>query len=232
MPQVCYILTTLSIALLFIQSCSIREKETEVVGYDSLAVKAVLETMRNRRTVREFRPNSIPNERIDAIIDAARFAPTAGNIQPWKFVVIDTRGRLDSLTVILKESWSKKIESHTELTPADRETYISQGRAYLDKVMKAPVYILVFADTAASPKYALFDACLAMENLMLAARALGYGTGFFTTYFPEEVMKEFVKAPDELKFLCATPVGIPKEWPDTPPKKNLNDILTRDKFTK
>jgi nitroreductase len=96
--------------------------------------------------------------------------------------------------------------------------------------MAATVYIMVFVDTTAYPKYAIWDGCLALENLMLAARSLGYGTGFFTTYFPEEVVKPFLKAPDNLQFICATPVGIPEEWPEMPEKKSLDEMVFYDTF--
>jgi nitroreductase len=96
--------------------------------------------------------------------------------------------------------------------------------------MMAPVCMLTFVDTSVHSNCALFDGCLAIENLMLAARAMGYGTGFFTTYFPERVVKSFVRAPDNLQFICATPIGIPKEWPETPLKKNLSSFIIYESF--
>ena len=65
---------------------------------------------------------------------------------------------------------------------------------------------------------------------MLAARSLGYGTGFFTSYFPEDAVKSFVKAPDNLQLVCATPVGVPEEWPETPEKKSLDDLVFYESF--
>ncbi len=96
--------------------------------------------------------------------------------------------------------------------------------------MSAPVYILIFVDTTAYPEYALYDSCLAVENLMIMARAAGYGTGFFTTYFPENVIKKFVNAPQNLKFICATPIGIPERWPETPSKKGLREFIIWGRF--
>jgi nitroreductase len=199
---------------------------------DSIKIEAVFETIRNRRTVREFNASPVPQEHIIKILDAARYAPTAGNVQPWKFVVIQNRERLDSLCQILQVSWKKKLESMTGLNPEQRDFYTDGGQEAIRNVMTAPVYIIVFVDTTVYPKYALYDGCLAVENLMIAARALGYGTGFFTTYFPENVIKDYVNAPANLLFVCATPVGVPKAWPETPPKKELHEFIVNECFEK
>jgi nitroreductase/ketosteroid isomerase-like protein len=186
--------------------------------------------MKERRTVRKFKPDRIPNEHIRKILDAARFAPTAGNIQPWKFLVIKDRARLDSLEQILKASWEKRMAAEKHLDDKTRILNIKTGAEAIADIMTAPVYILVFVNPTVYPHYATWDGCLAAENLMLAARALGYGTGFFTSYFPEEMVKSFVKAPDKLRFVCATPIGLPEEWPETPEKKSLDEIVVYESF--
>lgn len=190
----------------------------------------LLKTIRERRTVRKYKPHPVPDEHLKKILDAARYAPTAGNAQPWKFVVIQDRSRLDSLSQVLLKSWEHRIAAHEGLDNEKKKSYIESGREAIKDAMTAPVYIMVFVDTTAYPKYALYDGCLAVENLMLAAKALGYGTGFFTTYFPEEAVKPFVKAPDNLQLVCTTPIGIPEEWPEMPEKKNLDEFIIYESF--
>jgi len=65
---------------------------------------------------------------------------------------------------------------------------------------------------------------------MIAARALGYGTGFFTTFFPEKQMKVFFNIPDHFKLICFTPIGIPEEWPECPHKKELEELIIFESF--
>jgi len=144
--------------------------------------------------------------------------------------VIQNRTRLDSLCQILQVAWKEKLEAVTELDLERRDSYIKGGQETIRTIMVAPVYIIVFVDTTVYPQYALHDGCLAVENLMLAARALGYGTGFFTTYFPEDVVKDFVKASENFLFVCATPIGVPKEWPKAPPKKRLDEFTIYERF--
>ncbi len=103
----------------------------------------------------------------------------------------------------------------------------------LKNVLSAPVYVAVLVDsTAKYSDYIVYDGTLAAGYLMLAARALGYGTGFFTTFFPEEKMKQFFKIPDFYRLICFTPIGVPYEWPDTPPKRNLSDLVSFESLSK
>ena len=203
--------------------------EDPEVKYD-MDQEYLLRTIGERRTVRKFKPSSIPDEHLTRILDAARFAPTAGNVQPWRFVVISDRGRLNSLRDMLQSSWERKITASDKLDEEKKKSYAEGGKEAIAEVMTAPVYIMVFVDTTVYPEYAIWDGCLAVQNLMLAAKSLGYGTGFFTTYFPEEVIGPFVKAPDNLQFICATPVGLPEEWPEMPEKKSLDEMVFYDTF--
>jgi nitroreductase/ketosteroid isomerase-like protein len=192
----------------------------------------LFKTVKERRTVRKYKSTPVPDEHIKRILDAARLAPTAGNVQPWTFVVIRRREQLDGLRKRLHESWEEKVLASEVLDEEKKKTYVEGGKEAIRDAMTAPVYVLIFVDTTVYPQYAVWDGCLAVENLMLAARSLGYGTGFFTTYFPEDVVKEFVNAPETLKFICAIPIGIPQEWPDAPEKKSLDQIVIYESFGK
>jgi nitroreductase/ketosteroid isomerase-like protein len=191
----------------------------------------LFETIKNRRTVRRFKPAPVPKEHILKILDAARFAPTAGNQQPWKFLVIQDRKKLDDLR---KHAFSWYLKRYPQRIKSNQEekTKIEQAlKERLDNVLSAPVYIAVLVDDKTRyADYALQDGVLAAGQLMIAARSLGYGTGFFTTFFAEKEMKEFFKIPDRYKLICFTPIGIPHEWPETPEKKKLEDLVVFDSF--
>lgn len=196
-------------------------------------VELLFDIIRSRRTVREFKDTPIPEDHILKILDMARYAPTAGNQQTWKFVVVRQPENLKALKQNLKEWWKEMVESRG-FKENEKQNYIKGGHAQVDRIMTAPVYIFVFAETTVHGHYALHDGCLAVENLMLSARAMGYGTGFFTTLFPPEKVKEFLKAPEpeKLQFICATPLGVPKQWPKMPPKKELKEFIVYEKFEK
>jgi nitroreductase/ketosteroid isomerase-like protein len=191
----------------------------------------LFETMKKRRTVRKFKPDPVPQEHILKILDAARFAATAGNQQPWKFLVIQDRGKLDALEEAAL-SWAlEEGLKEKELTENEKGEIRRKLRATLENVLSAPVYVALLVDSQSKyPDYNIYDGTLAMGNLMIAARALGYGTGFFTTFFPEARMKEFFHIPERYGLICFTPIGIPEEWPPVPAKKSLDDLVIFDSF--
>ena len=106
----------------------------------------VMEALKTRRSVRVYKDKPIAKEALEEIVDAARFAPTARNVQPWEFIVIT------------KPDTLKKI---AEL--AENGRFIAQAAAC----------IAVFSSDT---KYYLEDGCAATENILLAAAALGIGS--------------------------------------------------------
>ncbi len=184
-----------------------------------------------RRTVRKFEPTPVPRDHLWKILDAARKAPTAGNQQPWIFLVVQDRKKIDLLE---KETLNWVVDSYREnREPSHQELGSFQGKMgeVLRGVFSAPLYVAVFVDSSEKyPEYVLYDGTLAAGYLMIAARSLGYGTGFYTTYFPEEKIKEFFNVPNEYQLICVTPIGIPEAWPDSPKKKALEEMVVFDEF--
>jgi len=190
----------------------------------------IWDVIQKRRSVRKFKPDSIPESAVQKIINAARMAPTSGNQQPWKFLIIRDRNKINEM----KEKCIER--SLLRYNPANqkqitKEEYEKLIRTSLDNYFSAPVYIVVLTDNESMyPDYNHWDGPLAAGYLMLAARALGYGTVFITDVIPENVSKEVFQIPDRYTRVCITPVGIPVEWPAPPPKKKLEDFIVYEKF--
>jgi nitroreductase/ketosteroid isomerase-like protein len=190
-----------------------------------------LQTFLERRTVRRFREEPVPPEHLEAILNAARHAPTAGNQQPWKFLVVDDRRRLDELKEVALDGYLARYRRSARAAGTDTSEVRRRVRQALEGALSAPVYVAVLADRECPyPDYAVQDATLAAGNLMNAARVLGYGTGFFTTYFPDEVMRPLFGIPERYTVVCFTPIGVPEEWPEAPPKKPLADLVVYGRF--
>jgi len=187
--------------------------------------------IKSRRTVRKFKSTPIPEEHIMKILDAARFAPTAGNQQPWKFLVIQNREKLDQLK---EKALLWYLESYRSRKKADKQEIdsVREGvKKILENALSAPVYVAVLVDSKARySDYIVHDGTLAAGYLMIAARALGYGTGFFTTFFPEEKMKKYFNIPNQYSLICFTPIGVPENWPETPSKKDLEEVIIFESF--
>jgi nitroreductase len=175
--------------------------------------------------VRHFRPDSIPERDILKILDAARMAPTSGNQQPWKFLVTRDRRLIDRM----KEACIQK--SLGRLEGEKRRQNEEKIRDRLGGYSSAPVFITVLTDNRSMyPDYNHWDGPLAAGYLMLAARALGYGTVFITDAIPEGVTKEVLRIPDTYTRVCVTPVGVPSEWPAMPAKKKLDEFIVHEQF--
>jgi nitroreductase len=177
------------------------------------AQSSIFETFKTRRSVRKFKPTPIPDEHIHQILEAAHYAPCPRNRQAWKFVLIKNREILDQ---IMEECIKLGGE---------------QSRQYYTDYLSAPVYVVVLAETQTrNPVNDVTAGALAAENLMLAARALGYGSVFCVNSIPEEVTKKILNIPDNYKRVCITPIGIPDTWPEKPPKKDLKEGIVTEKF--
>jgi nitroreductase len=224
--------------LLSISVLSAQKKNEEKTKASDAAVKNtgsqmpdIWDVFHNRRSVRKFKSDAIPEADILKIIDAARMAPTSGNQQPWKFLVIRNKAIITSLM----EACLKLSLARYDANPSSNET-----RAQFEEKMRttlstgyfsAPVFIVVLTDNNSTyNEYNHWDGPLAAGYLMLAARALGYGTVFITDAIPENVTKEVLQIPDNYTRVCITPLGVPFEWPATPPKKELNGMISFDKL--
>ena len=191
----------------------------------------LFDIIKGRRTVRDFRAIPVPKEHILKILDMARSAPTSGNQQPWKFLVVQDRAKLDRLKIEAAGWFLTDYEKRRKPTPGELDGVRTRVAATMAKVLSAPVYVAVLTDSASPyPPDNRHDGPLAAALLMIAARALGYGTGYYTTYFPEERMREFLNIPDRYNLVCFTPIGVPVEWPAAPAKKPLEEFVVFEKF--
>jgi len=197
----------------------------------TLGQKFLFEIIKQRRTVRQFQSTPVPQEHILKILDAARYAPTAGNQQPWKFMVIQDREKLNQLKKEACLWYLDRYQSLKSPEPKELESIQQKIQESLENVLSATVYVAVLVNSREKyPEYIVIDGTLAAGTLMIAARALGYGTGFYTSFFPEDKMKKFFNIPDNFKLICFTPIGVPKKWPETPAKKKLEDLVIFESF--
>lgn len=191
----------------------------------------LFDIFKRRRSVRKFKSTPVPEEHIMRILDVARSAPTAGNQQPWKFLVIRDREKLDRLKEESVLATLEYIKKREDFDPTKlNETREEISRMYAD-YLSAPVYIAVLVDSDSKyPSYNIYDGSLAAGYLMIAARALGYGTVFITDTFPYEIVKKVFDIPDNYERICLTPVGVPEKWPESPEKKPLEEFVVFEKF--
>lgn len=180
----------------------------------------------NRRSVRQFTFTPIPREHILTMLDIARSAPTAGNQQPWKFLVIQNQEKIQKL----KEKQIAAVIKNLG-NPEKGDSARNRLNAIYSGYLSAPLFIVVLTDNESKyPAYNIMDGTLAAGYLIIAARSLGYGTVFTTDSFSKDVIREVFSIPENLSLICFIPVGIPEKWPVPPNKKPLSDLLVFEQF--
>lgn len=147
----------------------------------------LMEAIRTRRSIRKFQNRPVPDDMLKTIIEAAMLAPSAGNQQPWHFVVIKDRKKLDA---------------------------IPSFHPYSKMVLQVPVAILICGDPDQKPwpDFWVQDCSAAAQNLLLAARDLGLGTVWTGVYPDKSRMDGFRKSfaiPEHIFPFALIPVG----WP-------------------
>lgn len=168
------------------------------------------DVVRAQRACRAFAPEPVADSLVERLLEAATRAPSAENSQPWVFVVVrDGRSRAE-LAELARRAWEGGGRSHSQsrLSPAvlaDVERAVSGGLA------GAPVVIVVGGDTRlAHPRSLEASVFPAVQNLLLAATALGLGSALTTLplAFAAEV-SEALGLPEEVRPMAVVPVGRP-----------------------
>lgn len=166
----------------------------------------LFEAIKSRRSVRAFTREDVSEEEVEKLIDAARWAPSAGNIQPWEFIVV------------------RKPEIKRRLSIA------ALHQAFIEE---APVVIVVCANQLRSGRgygargvnlYCLQDTAAATQNMLLAACALGLATCWVGA-FREEEAKKVLNPPEGVRPVAIIPVGHPAGKPMARSRRPLSEIV-------
>lgn len=180
------------------------------------------DVVKNRRSIRRYKTQQVNKEDILKILDAANWAPSAMNWQPWEFIVVSGewlkrlgnsyKGVVEEFTSRLYEKDDSKIISNDE--------FVKFAAVYGG----APVVIVVLAKINDDPdeqKANLESACAAMENLVLAAADLGLGTCWMTGPLRDESsLRDILSIPDDKEIVAVTPLGYPEVTPKPVPRKD------------
>ena len=206
------------------------EKTSSAISYTP-EQEYLFKIFKSRRSVREFKATPIPEEHILKILEIASSAPTSGNQQPWKFLVIQDSVKINQLKDARVNSFLERMDKNGKTDPEK----LKSARERLEKMnagyLSAPLFVVVLTDTNSSyPSYNEKDGSLAAGYLMIAARALGYGTVFTTDSFPPDMVQEVFDIPGNFKQICFVPIGVPESWPQPPAKKPIEKFIAFEKF--
>ncbi len=187
---------------------------------------SLLELVKKRRSIRKFKPEPIPDEYVDNVIEAARWAPSGANSQPWEFIVVKKQELRDKIIELIKEYNTLGHKAETYREPEQRFRFSAAG------YVRAPVFIILGGDTRTKDAYPLtttlergssiFTSSLASAFLYmhLAATALGLGTQWVSSIsnpYVQSLTKDLLGVPKEIEFYDMVAVG----YPDLEPRPRL-----------
>lgn len=181
-----------------------------------------LEAITSWRSTRKFLDRPVEEEKLAAILEGVRRAPSWANMQCWKLIVVkdaETRAKLADLSNV--ESFFAPLGYKSN--PAWKG------------IAAAPVVIVLCADPARSghirdQEYYLTDAGIASQNLMLAAHCQGLGT-VFVGVFDEEKVRTLLDIPGNIRVVGLFPVGYPVEGGELRSRKDLSDLVCYEKWS-
>jgi len=196
----------------------------------------LLDLMRARRSIRRFAPDTVSREQIVRLIEAARWAPSNHNRQAWRFLVLEDTQQIAALAETISRSLAEKLK----LLPAVASAYLDGFVHGATFFAQAPVLIVALHKRPASVSAALLkgvdnpalvsgeplSVAMAVQNLVLAAHALGLGTCVLTgPLVAQEVVADALNLPAGHDITCLVALGHPAEMPLPPRRKSLEQIV-------
>ena len=185
----------------------------------------LMKAIKGRRSIRKYTSKPVDDKTLNIILEAARQAPSWANTQCWRFVVVrdsQLRNKLADTGFVVSEKIFNRGTEAMRVTPIAIVLCAETRKAgYSFREPKEPV-------TDKGDWY-MYDVALAMQNLTLAAHALGLGTVHIGAFDASKVA-EILGVPEGYAVVAMTPLGYPDEAPNPRPRKELAEIVCYDKF--
>lgn len=163
----------------------------------------LLDFLKSRRSIRKFKQVQPPRDVILKALDVARYAPSAKNSQPWRFIIVDDPDLKNKLANI--HVWAKPLHD-------------------------APLAIVVVCQIDESPSSYMLDCANATLYLLLALHALGLGAVWIQALRNIEEIKQILSIPSSAIPVAIIAVGIPDETPQPRPRRSLSEIVYVNKY--
>ncbi len=204
----------------------------------------VSEAIIRRRSIRKFKSDPIPDEKIKLLLESARLAPSGTNTQPWRFIVVrdnDTKTKLQKAShnqrhvkrapVIIVccadlkafKEFPIRVDELIEsgaLPERTRDVFIPYLKKGMDTVTKDALMVAAAANVA-----------IAVEHIVLQAVEIGLGT-CWVRWYEDNKVKEILDIPEHVEVMALLPVGVPDEDPSQRPRQELDKIVYSERYGK
>jgi coenzyme F420-0:L-glutamate ligase/coenzyme F420-1:gamma-L-glutamate ligase len=200
---------------------------------------SILGLFKNRRSVRDYSLRKVSNKVLFEILEAARWAPSAHNAQPWRFIVVRDPDVKQELAKAMASRWDKDM-SKNGVPLENRQSLI---RTSVKRFTNAPILIIVCLTMEGMDKYpderrqkieyimAVQSVAAAIENMLLAAHAKELGSCWFCApLFCQDVVRKVLRVPRYVEPQALVTLGYSTERLEPPPRKLLQKIVYQDRW--
>lgn len=164
-------------------------------------IDRVMEIIKSRRSIRRFTPKEVEKEKIEIILESARWAPSAGNTQPWEFVIVRDPKRLGNLKMFMPG-----VMGNMEL---------------------GPVLLCICLNLERQTMWSKYDLGCALQNILLTAHVLGLGACAIGG-FEETVTRDILNLPENVEPCLFVAIGYPVKAVPVPSRRNIDEMLLRE----
>jgi nitroreductase len=182
----------------------------------------LLKIMQHRRSVRVYKTGKVTNQQLNTILEAARWAPSGANTQPWEFVVTRDRKKMKLVREIYSKEWRDRKKEDPVHYKGLKKDYVGDVSVLVLACGEARTKQVYLTTRQPSDREKLFQASIAnsVQQMMLAAASMNLGTVWVSVR--EEVepeLRELFKVPNELRLLWVMPIGHASSWPKAKPRR-------------
>jgi len=206
---------------------------------EEIITKADLfEILRTTRSMRRLKPDQVPNELIRKILEAGVCAPSGGNMQRWRFLVVRDPQIKQTVGAYYKRAWDERVAPRYRAgepapgTSRERFLRLLDAAEYLAAhIHEAPVWIVPCLEGGAPTRTSGSSIYPAVQNMLLAARALGLGATLTTLYLSfEKEVEAALGLPDDVHSYALLPIGYPIGRFGPVRRISLADVVYEDRW--
>ena len=192
----------------------------------------VMDAIQKRRSVRKYKPDEIPEDVLDKLLNAMRLAPSGKNRQPWKFIVVRDKATKAKLAEACNgQKWIAEAPVVIVACGSEKEAavrYYRDGQAIIGvgwDIEEEMENGAIEYESCVS-----IDLAIALDHLTLAAVEEGLGTCWIGA-LNENQVKELLSVPDDMRAALVMPIGYPVSWPDARPRKPIEEIVCYERYS-
>jgi len=163
-------------------------------------IRLLMDILTQRRSVRRFTTQPVEREKLDLLLEAARWAPSAGNSQPWQFLAITQPRTIRTLKMFMP--------------------------GVMGNIKEVPALLGICLDTRRRGELSLYDLGCALQNILLCAHALGLGACAIGGFDGRQV-KELLELPEESELCLLVTLGYPAGEVKTPSRRPLDELIVK-----